>query len=383
MNTGLETREQLFAVMEQIAEEREAARPIVEKLVASGEPVDDIEIPDGWRTAGFVQELSEAAGNTCETNPLRSLPLQHLTLVVATSIPEHRYPSPVAARLKGNAWKEIAWVHLYQNAYEACLRACDTAQLIFSGENTLLHDQARVALTRSYAFTFVRRDEEALSTIKECAEIFCSFGDEDRITITKQAKALVHQNRGQLDFACSQYEELLRRYEKTDKIHILAWLYNNLGGAYADLGRLNDAVVVLQRARELHAELGLTTDKPDWGLAHVLLAKGDFERAITLLGHLRENFLAKRMPEDAGLVALDIVEALIATDEMKEARALTERIITEFRSADLNERAIGALAYLCDLLPKTEKPRKAVRHVRSYVERLRSEPSRLFLPLED
>ncbi|HEY8164520.1 MAG TPA: tetratricopeptide repeat protein [Gemmatimonadaceae bacterium] len=383
MSTGLETKEQLFDVMEQIAAEREAARPIVERLVTGGEPVDDIEIPEGWRTAGFVQELSETAGNICETNPLRSLPLQHLALVLAMRIPESSYPPPISARLKGNAWKEIAWVHLYQNAYEACLRACNAAQRVFAEENTLLHDQARVALTRSYAFTFVRRDEEALRTIQECAEIFCSFGDEDRISITKQAKALVHQNRGELDFACSQYEELLRRYEKTDKIHILAWLYNNLGEAYALLGRLSDAVVALQRARELHAELGLTTDKPDWGLAHVLLAKGEFERAVNLLERLRVNFLARRMPEDAGLVGLDVVEALIATDKMKEARSLTEQIITEFRNADLNERAIEALAYLRDLLPRTETPRKAVQHVRSYVDRLRSEPALLFLPLED
>src|SRR5881397_4422373 len=52
MSTGLETKEQLFEVMEQIAAEREAARPIVENLLSSGEPVDDIEIPGAWRTAG-------------------------------------------------------------------------------------------------------------------------------------------------------------------------------------------------------------------------------------------------------------------------------------------------------------------------------------------
>src|SRR5436190_361128 len=47
MRTGLETREELFAVMEQIAEERECARPIVRELVARGRSIDDIEIPEG------------------------------------------------------------------------------------------------------------------------------------------------------------------------------------------------------------------------------------------------------------------------------------------------------------------------------------------------
>jgi len=382
MNSGLETKEQLFEVMEQIAAEREAARPIVEKLVTGGEPVDDIEIPDGWRTAGMVVELTEGAANICETNPLRSLPLQQLALAVATSIPEENYPSVVSARLKGNAWKEIAWVHTYQNAYEATLRASKTAQMIFAREGVLLHNEARVGVIRSYVFSFLRRDEEALRTIEHCAEVFRSFGDEERIAITKHSKAMLHQSRGELDSACLQYEELLSRYEKSDSVHILAWIYNNLGEAYALLGRLNDAVIALHRARELHAELGLTTDKPDWGLAHVLLARGDFETAVAALTRLRENFLSRHMPEDAGLVGLDIVEAFVATNKIEEARSLTEQVIAEFHSAGLSERAIDALGYLRDLLKSTRTPREAVQHVRFCVKRLRSEPARLFLPLE-
>ena len=82
MSTGLETKEQLFEVMEQIAAEREAARPIVERLVSSGEPVDDIEIPEEWRTAGFVQELTTTAGAMWQSDPVRSLPLLQLAFAI-------------------------------------------------------------------------------------------------------------------------------------------------------------------------------------------------------------------------------------------------------------------------------------------------------------
>jgi hypothetical protein len=89
------------------------------------------------------------------------------------------------------------------------------------------------------------------------------------------------------------------------------------------------------------------------------------------------------VPEDAGLVALDIVDALIATGRNVEARALTEQVIREFAEANLGNQALTALAYLQDLLRSSPNPRKAVSHVRSYMKRLKSEPSLLFLHLDE
>ena len=88
------------------------------------------------------------------------------------------------------------------------------------------------------------------------------------------------------------------------------------------------------------------------------------------------------MPGEAGVVALDLVECLIALNRNDEARILVETVIGEFQRANLNDRAMTALDYLRELLPKRAS-REAVRHVRGYVEKLRSEPGRVFLPLED
>src|SRR5262249_27303759 len=81
---SIETKEGLFALMEQIAEEREAARPIVEQLAASDPPPEDIEIPDEWRTAGMVLELCEKAYSLDEAAPKTSLTLGHLALILST-----------------------------------------------------------------------------------------------------------------------------------------------------------------------------------------------------------------------------------------------------------------------------------------------------------
>src|SRR5436190_4810726 len=78
LQMNIETKEGLFALMEQIAEEREAARPIVERLVTSGEPLEDIETPEGWRTAGMVLELCERATAKNESDPRLSLVLAQI-----------------------------------------------------------------------------------------------------------------------------------------------------------------------------------------------------------------------------------------------------------------------------------------------------------------
>ncbi len=384
MSVSIETKEELFAVMEQIAGEREAARPIVEKLVASGEPIDDIEIPERWRTAGFVMELSAAAGHLRAANPARSLSLQQVAFVIAKSL-DGNYPSLIRARFAGSIWVEIGIVHCFQNAYEAAFRAYDAAHACFASEAALHHDDGRVMINRSGALSFSRRYDDALRVVTEACELFSSFGDERRLAMTEFLKGLIFHMRGELIRARSRYEEALTKLKDIDDLETLARLYGNLGCVCGDLGDSLNAAVHLQQARALHQHLGnsLLVDKVDWALARSFLVCGDFAKALPMLHRVREVFLSQRMPEDAGEVALDIVEALVATNRVGEAKALTEQVIVEFRSANLNEQAIIAVGYLRVLLSTTQQARQAVRHVRAYVEKLKTEPALLFLPLEN
>ena len=65
-------------------------------------------------------------------------------------------------------------------------------------------------------------------------------------------------------------------------------------------------------------------------------------------------------------------------DKNDAARRLLLAVIEEFRAARLNERALVALRYLHDIVPHAQ--RETVRHVRTYLIRLRDEPTLLFLP---
>lgn len=386
MSTQLDTRESLFATMRQIAAEREAARPIVEELVAGGgEGGFDAEIPRSWRTAGFVHELTTAAARILETDARRSLLLEQLSLAVITAIPPGTYPAPTQMYLEGLTWKEIAAAQRYLGLHDAAQRAYGSAEGSFLSERALIHDWAATKLLRAYSMTFMRRHDEALELIDQATALLRSFGDERRILRSEVVKGNVHQFRGEFEVARAKYERLLTAPELSDDLHTLGVLYNNLAAACAILGRNSEAVSALEHARAIFTDLDMPAevDRTGWVLANVLLKTGEFPKAVVLLGRLRDSFLARQLPEDAGLVGLDLVEGLIAMERVEEARALTEQVVNEFRRAQLNAQAIRALAYLRDLLPRSPQPRRAVRHVRSYLEKLQSEPELLFLPLED
>lgn len=376
------TKEELFALMEQIAEEREAARPVVEKLVSGEEPIDDIEIPEGWRTAGMVLELCERADPIGDVDPVRGLALLQVALLVSTDL---RYSRLASSWLSGQVWAEIGYAQTVQCWYTAAFRALETADRFIADEPALLFYGAKVNLRRAAALALEHRRADAVRLSDEAQELFSQFGDDRRVLSSRLAKAMARSEVGDFREARIDYEALIPEAEALRYTDFLLRLHNNLGVACRELGDFPAAIFHFERARKLSAETGhaVAVRKVDWGLARTLLAQGRFTEAEATLRKLRREFAVHEIVEDAGLVALDLVEILVATNRVAEAFVLTEAVITEFRNANLNHQVLMAVGYLRDLLSTTQPAREAVKHVRAYVEKLKNEPALLFLPLEN
>jgi tetratricopeptide (TPR) repeat protein len=384
VSNRLATREDLFDVMEQIAEERIAARPLVQNLLSRGDEVWDEEIPESWRTAGFVQEVTAAADGILETDPSRSLSFAQLALAAASSIPSKTYPPPVQPFIEGRALKQIATAHRYLDKYDAALRGFDAALRAFARERALVHETARGEFGRATVSVISHHDNDVGELLERAAKVFRSFGDEKSVAHCEIVRAFITYRKGDLQAALMKHLDILRRFGDIADPYTLGALCNNVGHFYALLGNTAEAVSALQRGRDIFTELGMPSevDRADWGLARALLTSGNIEEALPLLYRLRDAYLSRRMPDDAGLIGLHIVDALVALGRRDEALLLTEQVHTEFVNANLNHDAITALAYLRDLLPTSSKPRHVVNHVRSYVERSRKEPARMFIPLD-
>src|ERR1700693_3261496 len=187
--------------MEQIAEERAAAKSVVQSVLERGEEVWEEEIPASWRTAGFVQEMTAAAVGILESNPPRSLSFAQLALAVASTIPPETYPSPVQAHIEGRAWKEIGTAHRYLDAYDAALRAYVAAHRSFAGECSLVHEQARAEYGRASMLILCDHHEEGLALLNCITEVFRTFGDQTLVANCEAVKAVSSTTKGDLNTA--------------------------------------------------------------------------------------------------------------------------------------------------------------------------------------
>lgn len=379
-----EGRESYLRTIAQITSERNAARPIVRALRNSGRDVWDVEIPQSWRTAGFVQELTALADELLEADPRESLLLAQLALAIATSIPAGTYEAPIQAQIEGTAWRDIGTAHKYLSEYDAALRAYDAAQRAFASANSLAHDDAIVVFARAIVLADLQRRAEARRLLDDVDPVFRAFADQRRLLHVKilTANMFIEEHRWQE--ARETLQAVLSEVPEDD-LYGRAAVRDNLAVAYTELGLYGEAVPMFYAALQILTELGLSVEvaRCEWNIARLLLRRNEFEKAAPMLSRARATFLEKTIPEEAGLIGLDLTDALIALGKNDAAHELVAAVLSEFTAAKLNTRALTALAYLRDVLPSTPKPENAVRHVRDYVDRLRREPSLLFLPLPD
>lgn len=372
----------LVRVARQIERERETAKPIVERLVAAIADRWDHDVPPQWQTAGFVDELNDAAHALLETSPATAQLVAQYAIVVVTSIPEDAYPQPIVAAKEAAAWKELASAHGFCSEYDAAVRALDAGDLRIASYPALDYDRAVLRYARAALYADMQRLEEAADLAGRCAVTFAQYQDHRRSGQCLGLKGAIEQRRGFLAEACATYERAIAVLKQTDDLHSRACLYNNLGRARTDLGELAAAVAALNDALALFRELRSTVEiaKVTWNLGRVLLQSGKAENARVVLAAARASFQALGMREEVGLTGLELAEAYIALNQRMEALAVVERTLSEFREAGLTERALTALAYVRDLIP-TPHASAALRHVRAFLEGVRRDPLRAFVPL--
>ena len=374
----------LRAVAKRLERERETARPVVNSLSANLDQAWDKVLPQTFHTLGFVDELTRSAAAVLEQDPARSRALAQFAIAVATALPSGEYPPIAVAQIEGQAWKELGTAHRYLSAYDASLRAYDAARRCFGAHGALVHEHAAVDLAAAVALSEAARYDDALALITRTAPVFAEAGDHHRLIHGAILRAIIHHRRGELDRARAGYEEALLRAKKRPDPHTIASIYNNLGQVCSELGDFRTAASSLTKAHESFTQLGMPGEvlRTEGALARLSMKQGHFERAIALLQRVRQRFTDLGLINEANFIALDLVDALVATDQRPAALQLTERVVAECRAAGLNRRAIIALSYLRDLLPRHAQPRVPVQHVRTYLEDLRTDPDRAFIPAE-
>lgn len=370
--------EEFARIARQLEAERGAAAGIVPVIVRDVERLLDEPLREEWLTLGMAEGLCEAARTALVHSPQRSLLIAQLAAAIAEGLPES-YPRLLRVQVQAQAWKAVSNAQRFASRYEASLLALDLADRRIADEPVLAHDRAVLALARAVTLREVDRNAEALLLLDSAREVFRNFRDLRQVAQCDLTTGIVLHRLGRIIEARQAYMRVIPVARSQSDLHTVAAAYNNLGRAAADAGDVNASVDALQQARAIFRELNMPTEtaRTSWSIGVAQLTASHFDSAIAILSEVRGELLRLGMTEEAGLAGVDLIEALLATEQRVSARALATTIIEEFRVAGLNQRALQALSYLRETADVA--PAAAAHQVGAYLRRLKTEPALLFV----
>lgn len=362
----------------QLEAERRHAAQILPTISKNPARYLDQPLPSTWRTVGMVQTLSDAVRGVLVQSPARGLAVAQLAAAIAGALPDS-YPQVLRAQAEAHAWLWVSNAHRLVSHYDAAFHSLDLAERRIADEPSLAHDRAVLTLARALTLREIDRMPEALELLEEARGVFRDYADETQVAKCELVTGMIYQRLGDIDAARQAYMRVIPSARAGGDLHTVAAAYNNLGRAAADAGHLSASVDALQQARAIFRELDMPTEstRVSWSIGAAQLAAGNLASATTIFEEVRREFLRLAMPEEAGLAGVDLIESLLATEQRVAARELVSAIIEELRRANLNERALHALAYLRETADVATPA--VAHHVGVYLRRLKDEPKLLFI----
>jgi tetratricopeptide (TPR) repeat protein len=306
--------------------------------------------------------------------------MAELSASLAEGIMPSAYPQVVIAQLCAHAWKDVGHSLAYLGRYDDALLAIDRAEASISPFGALGHDYAIIQFVRAKILLEVDRQEEVRGLLAACKKVFREHGDSRRLVLCGIAEGVrLHRLRRYRE-AREAYLLLLAETRDSIDTEPLACLHNLIGFCSVDLGDYEAAEVHLSTAIELFKEVHepLSAAKAELGRGRLFVRRGEIDRGVAHLLAIRSTFLRQNLTEEAGICALEMVEALLLRGNAEDAEALARQVISEFTAARLNRRAITALGYLQEAIASRRASVATVINVREYIVGLRTSPEREF-----
>jgi len=377
-------RAQEFAeTARRLQNERDAAASVVEQLLRDTPREEWSALAEraDLRTCGALERLGNFVAETLDRDPQHALAMAELAVSIAEGVSPTAYPNVVVAQLRAHAWKDVGQSLAYLGRYREALEALDRAESHIASFGALAHDRAIVRFVRATTLQEVDRHDESLALLAECNAVFRDHGDNRRLLLCGIAEGVLLHRLRKYREAREAYLLLLAETRDSIDRESLACLHNVIGFCSVDLGDYGAAEVHLSRAIELFEELRqpLRVARAELGRGKLFVRKGEIDRGVAHLRVIRVRFLRHGMTEEAGICALEIVEALLLRGDAADAEALARQVISDFTAAALNTRAITALGYLQEAIVARRASTAMVSDVRDYIVSLRTSPEREFV----
>lgn len=366
-----------------IAEDREA-KALLDPLLSNPFAFiwTDLASKTRFRTAGVVRRLCEEVLTACEVDPPHARDLADAVMLVVESLDSEHYSEVELTNLRGMVWKARANALRRLGDLGGALEALERAKREFGRLNSQAPTLAVLAYLRADTLSALGRLDEAADEIQTASDAFAAQGSTKKYLQARSLSGVIALRRGDYSGARDLFLPLLDQAEADGDLAIVARVSHNLGALYVELGDPALASKYLLTAVSGWQALDKPTEaaRAQWLVAKVLLASGRYLEAAERLAAVQSLFVAFGMAEDAALVRLERVEALLLAKRAKEARTLCRGLVEELMDLGIKRAAYTALAYVQELAAADALNVPAVRSVGEFLRCLQDNPTLIFAP---
>ena len=364
-----------------LAEFLETAARLKNERAAAGSVLEMVEAtpPAEWptlaarpefQTNAALERLGEEVHRRIDRNPREALALADLAVAIADRLPEGTYPSVTLAQIRATAWKDRATVLRFLGRIPETFEAIQRAEEILDRHVALGLDHAIVNLVRALALIDTGEFENARTIATNCGSVFLEHGDLNRALQAGEIEGVVLLETQRHVDAQTLFKSLLDVAHAIGDSATAARCHHNLACCAMFLDDYKTANIHFSEAISKLTDLGqpLAATRTRLGAGKVLIGKGQTENGLQYLLSARDEFNSHDMPEEAGLCALFIAEALLIRGDNTQARNIVHEISQQLRHSSLDRRIIEAIAALEEEILYSDEPVEAIRHVYALIE---------------
>jgi tetratricopeptide (TPR) repeat protein len=332
-------------------------------------------------TLAVVEGLIRRTEMTYGASPGEAFEMSLLAVEIAEEIRIDSYAFDAVILVRGQAWREHAFLLYYVGRLPEALAAVERADDLLRQLRYAHNELGRAQLVRAAILKETERPNGALAIAVAAADTFRRHGDRRlwaKARIFVIAILIEEKRLGEALAAWREVEDDGEVKQGSD----YRFMLQEIGACYRMLRDYEQAshylrlAIAEHRKHNAHVEVART----EWSLAVTLVESGRAGEAIPTLRGIWREFADRGVEIDAALVALELAEALLLTNQPDEVPHICRTLLDRFTRNSMTSRAITALSYLREAVAMQRASVALVRDVHDFIRDAAKNPTRTYVP---
>lgn len=301
-----------------------------------------------YQTLSFTRLVAERAQSAGFDNPTQAIELAELAIFVSERVDPGEVGVRSAHDLLAHCWSTLGNARRIVGDLEGALEALGIASEWLSEGTGDPLEEARYLDFLADTRRSQRRFQESLALRSRVASLYQRIGDDHLRGRTLVAQAKTLDDMQEPGRSVDTLKVAIPLLDPDREPLVVLAAHHNLALSLNELGRSEEALALVRRARPLYRQVGgaLNQLRLRWLEGKIERERGRHLAACRALLEVRGGFLERDMGYEAALVTLDLALTHLEAGNHAEVRRLAIEAIPVFESLGIRREAFAALLAL-------------------------------------